>query len=74
MLFPTSLEPSVPYQSLLVVRGVGKPLPGQRSKRWDACIEFPSLAFPFGERGYLRPSFAMDHLLVFIAPCFLGNL
>ena len=52
MLFPTSLEPSVP----------GKPLPGQRSKRWEACIGFPSLAFPFGERDYLQPSFDMDHL------------
>ena len=43
--------------------GAGKPLPGPRSKRWDACIGFPSLAFPFGERDCLRPSFDMDCLL-----------
>ena len=44
----------------------GKPLPGGKSKRWDACIGFPSLAFPFGERNdsnYCRPSFEMDCLL-----------
>ena len=59
------------------VRGASKPLPGRRSKRWDACIGFPSLAFPFGERDYLRLSF--DYvpsfgLMTSIAPCFLGNL
>ena len=47
----------------LGARGAGKPLPGWRSKGWDACIGFPSLAFPFGERDYLWPSFDMDHLL-----------
>ena len=41
----------------------GKPLPGLRSKRWDSCVGFPSLAFPYGERDYLRPSFDMDCLL-----------
>ena len=41
----------------------GKPLPGLRSKRWDSCIRFPSLAFPYGERDYLQPSFDMDCLL-----------
>ena len=41
----------------------GKPLPGLRSKRWDSCIGLPSLAFPYGERDYLRPSFDMDCLL-----------
>ena len=41
----------------------GKPLPVWKSKRWDACIGFTSLAFPFGERGYLQPSFDMDRLL-----------
>ena len=41
----------------------GKPLPGLRLKKWDSCIGFPSLAFPYGERDYLRPSFDMDCLL-----------
>ena len=41
----------------------GKPLPGLRSKRWDSCIGFPSLAFPYGERDYLQRSFDMDCLL-----------
>ena len=41
----------------------GKPLPGLRSKRWDSCIGFPSLAFPYGERDYLRPSLDMNCLL-----------
>ena len=63
MLFPISLEPSVPYQSLSGAREAGKLLPGLRSERWDACIQFPSLAFPFGERDYLQPSFDMDCLL-----------
>ena len=36
-----------------------KLLPGLRSKRWDACTGFPSLAFPYGESD-LRPSFDMD--------------
>ena len=58
-----SLELSVPCKSLSGVRGSGKPLPGWRSKRWDACLGFPSLAFPFGERGYLRPSFVLERLL-----------
>ena len=62
MLFPISLEPSVPYQFLSGARR-GKPLPGLRSQRWDACIGFPLLAFPYGERDYLRPSFDMDCLL-----------
>ena len=39
------------------------PLPGLRSKRWDSCIGFPSLAFPYGERDYLRPSLDMNCLL-----------
>ena len=42
---------------------ISKLLPGLRSKRWDACIGFPSLAFPYGERDYLRPSCNMDFLL-----------
>ena len=74
MLFPISLEPSVPYQSLSGVRGAGKPLPGQRSMRWDACIGFPSLSFPFGERDYLRPSFDMDHLLALWPLLLLASL
>ena len=41
----------------------GKPLPGLRSKRWDSCVGFPSLAFPYGERDYLQCSFDMDCLL-----------
>ena len=33
--------------------------------RWNACIGFPSLAFPYGKSDYLRPSFFdMDCLLV----------
>ena len=45
-------------------RGAGKPLPGWRSKRWDACIGFPLLAFPFGERDCLQLSlFIMDHIM-----------
>ena len=62
MLFPISPEPSVPYQFLIGLGGV-KPLPGLRSKRWDSCIGFPSLAFPYGERDYLQRSFDMDCLL-----------
>ena len=31
----------------------------------DACIGFPSLAFPFGERDYLPSSFDMDCLLAY---------
>ena len=53
VLFPISLEPSVPYQFLIRLR----------SKRWDSCIGLPSLAFPYGERDYLLPSFDMDYLL-----------
>ena len=38
-----------------------------RSQDWDQEMEcmhgFPSLAFPYGERDYLRPSFDMDCLL-----------
>ena len=41
----------------------GTPLPGLRSKRCTACTGFCSLAFPYGERDYLRPSFDMDCLL-----------
>ena len=63
MLFPIFLEPSVPYWSMSGARGAGKLLPGQRSKRWDACIGFPPLALPFGEKDGLRPSFDMDCLL-----------
>ena len=45
-------------------RGAGKPLPGWRSKRWDACIGCHSLAFPFGERDCLQLSlFIMDHIM-----------
>ena len=55
-------------------RGAGKPLPGQKSKRWEACIGFPSLAFPFGERDYLRPSFDMDRLLALWPLLFLASL
>ena len=69
-----SLEPSVPYQSLSGVRGAGKPLPGQRSTRWDACRGFPSLAFPFGERGYLQPSFDMDRILALWSSLLLASL
>ena len=53
VLFPISLEPSVPYQFLIRLR----------SKRWDSCIGFPSLAFPYGERDGLWSSFDMDCLL-----------
>ena len=63
MLLPISLEPSVPYQFLSSGERSSKPPPGLRSERWDACIQFPSLAFPFGERDYLQPSFDMDRLL-----------
>ena len=56
------------------MRGAGKQLPGQRSKRWDACIGFPSLAFPFGERDYLRPSFDMDCLLALWPLLLLASL
>ena len=63
MLFPISLEPSVPYQFLIGAKRSGKPLPGLRLHRWDSCIGFPSLAFPYGERVYLGPSFNMDFLL-----------
>ena len=62
LLFPISLELcslSVPDRS----KRSGKPLPGLRSKRRDSCIGFPSLAFPYGERDYLLPSFDMDCLL-----------
>ena len=31
--------------------------------RWNACIGFPLLAFPYGESDYLQPSFDMDCLL-----------
>ena len=55
-------------------RGAGKPLPGQKSKRWEACIGFPSLAFPFGERDYLRHSFDMDRLLALWPLLFLASL
>ena len=46
--------------SVPVIGRGAEPLPGWRSKRWDACIGFPSLAFPFGERGHLRLSFIME--------------
>ena len=55
-------------------RGAGKPLPGQRSKRWDACRGFPSLAFPFGERDYLWPSLDMHHLLALWPLLLLASL
>ena len=55
-------------------RGAGKPLPGRRSKRWDASIGFPSLAFPFGERDYLQPSFDMDRLLALWPLLLLASL
>ena len=74
MLFPITLEPSVPYQSLSGVRGTGKPLPGWRSKRWDACIGFPSLAFPYLKSNYLRPSFHMDHPLALWPLLLLASL
>ena len=74
MLFPISLEPSVLISPCQGPRGAGKPLPGRRSKRWDACTGFPSLAFPFGERGYLRPSFDMDHLLALRSLLLLASL
>ena len=54
MLFSVSHEPSVPYQFL---SGMSS------SKRWNACIGFPSLAFPYVEPDYLWPSFDMDCLL-----------
>ena len=63
MLFPISLEPSVPYQFLIGAKRSGKPLPGLRLHRWDSCIGFPSLVFPFAERDYLGPAFDMDCLL-----------
>ena len=50
MLFPISLEPSVPYQSLSGASGTGKPLPGQRSMTWDACIGLPSLVFLYSHK------------------------
>ena len=62
LLFPISLELcslSVPDRS----KRSGKPLPGLRSKRWDSCIGLPSLAFPYGQRDYLQPSFDIDCLL-----------
>ena len=74
MLLPISLKPSVPYQSLSGARGAGKLLPGLRSKRWDACIGFPSLAFPFGERDYLEPSFDMVCLLALWTQLLLVSL
>ena len=62
LLFPISLELcslSVPDRS----KRSGKPLPGLRSKRWDSCIGLPSLAFPYGQRDYLQPSFDIHCLL-----------
>ena len=50
---------SVPERS----KQSGKPLPGLRLKKWDFCIGFPSLAFPYGQRDYLQPSFDIDCLL-----------
>ena len=39
--------------------------PGTKVMRWNACIGFPSLAFPYGESDYLWSSFFdMDCLLV----------
>ena len=64
MLFPISLEPSVPYQFLIELK----------SKRWDSCIGFPSLVFPYGERDYFRPSFDMDCLLAVWALWLLVSL
>ena len=55
-------------------RGAGKPLPGRRSKRRDACMRFPSLAFPFGERDYLWPSFDMHRLLALWPLLLLASL
>ena len=52
----------------------GKPLPGLRSKRWDSCVGFPSLAFPYGERDYFQPSFDMDCLLALWALWLLVSL
>ena len=52
----------------------GKPLPGLRSKRWDSCIGFPSLVFPYGERDYFWPSFDMDCLLAVWALWLLVSL
>ena len=37
--------------------------PRTEVKRWNACIGVPSLAFPYGESDYLRPSFDIDCLL-----------
>ena len=51
----------------------GKPLPGLRSKRWDACIGLPSLGFPYGESD-LWPSFDMDCLLALWPLLFLVSL
>ena len=31
--------------------------PGTEIKRWNACLGFPSLAFPYSESDYLQPSF-----------------
>ena len=42
--------------------------------RWNACIGFPSLAFPYGESDYLRPSFDMDCLLALWPLLLLASL
>ena len=56
------------------LKGAGKPLPGRRSKRWDACIGFSSLAFSFGDRDCLWPSFDMHHLLALWPLLLLASL
>ena len=48
--------------------------PRMETKRWDDLIGFPSLAFPFGERDYLRPSFYMDRLLALWPLLLLASL
>ena len=73
MTFPVSHEPSAPT-SPSWAGGAGKPLPGRRSKRWDAGRGFPSLAFPFGERDYLWPSPDMHHLLALWPLLLLASL
>ena len=75
MLFPISLDP------LFLISSCQEQEEWQATPRteiieMDAYIAFPSLAFPFGERHYLRPSFDMlpFGLMASIAPCFLGDL
>ena len=76
MLFPISLEPSLPYQSPLISQGREELASYSQdwAQRQDVCIAFPSLAFPFGEKDYLEPSFDMVCLLALWTQLLLVSL